>query len=61
MIETAAKFYTELLKKFPFKPTTKQRDLLGLLSSFVFDKEKDSLFLLKGYAGTGKTTTIGAL
>ena len=60
MIETAAKFYTELLKKFPFKPTTKQRDLLGLLSSFVFDKEKDSLFLLKGYAGTGKTTTIGA-
>ena len=60
MIETAAKFYTELLKKFPFEPTTKQRDLLGLLSSFVFDKEKDSLFLLKGYAGTGKTTTIGA-
>jgi len=60
MIETAAKFYTELLKKFPFKPTTKQRDLLDLLSSFVFDKEKDSLFLLKGYAGTGKTTTIGA-
>lgn len=60
MIETAAKFYTELLKNFPFKPTTKQRDLLGLLSSFVFDKEKDSLFLLKGYAGTGKTTTIGA-
>jgi len=60
MIETAAKFYTELLKKFPFKPTTKQRDLLGLLSSFVFDKEKDSFFLLKGYAGTGKTTTIGA-
>jgi len=60
MIETAAKFYTELLKKFPFEPTTKQRDLLGLLSSFVFDKEKDSFFLLKGYAGTGKTTTIGA-
>jgi len=60
MIQTAAKFYTELLKKFPFEPTTKQRDLLGLLSSFVFDKEKDSLFLLKGYAGTGKTTTIGA-
>ncbi|WP_439127446.1 ATP-dependent DNA helicase [Polaribacter sp.] len=60
MIETSAKFNRELLKKFPFEPTTKQRDLLSLLSNFIFDEEKDSLFLLKGYAGTGKTTTIGA-
>ena len=29
-----------------------------MLSGFIFDDEKDSLFLLKGYAGTGKTTTI---
>jgi ATP-dependent exoDNAse (exonuclease V) alpha subunit len=48
-----------LLQKFPHQPTLKQRKLLNLLSSFVFNENKDALFLLKGYAGTGKTTTIG--
>jgi ATP-dependent exoDNAse (exonuclease V) alpha subunit len=60
MIEKPLDFKLELLKKFPHEPTTKQGTLLGLLSDFVFNKNKDALFLLKGYAGTGKTTTIGA-
>jgi ATP-dependent exoDNAse (exonuclease V) alpha subunit len=60
MIEIPADFNKELLKKFPHEPTTKQRKLLTLLSDFIFNKNKDSLFLLKGYAGTGKTTTISA-
>ena len=59
MIEIPADFNKELLDKFPHEPTTKQRKLLTLLSDFIFNKNKDSLFLLKGYAGTGKTTTIG--
>jgi ATP-dependent exoDNAse (exonuclease V) alpha subunit len=59
MIEIPADFNKELLQKFPHQPTLKQRKLLDLLSSFVFNENKDALFLLKGYAGTGKTTTIG--
>jgi exodeoxyribonuclease-5 len=31
---------------------------LTKLSDFVFNKDKNGLFLIKGYAGTGKTTTI---
>ncbi|QNM86746.1 AAA family ATPase [Polaribacter pectinis] len=58
MIKISGDFYTELLKKFPHSPTIKQSKLLRLLSDFIFDEDKDALFLLKGYAGTGKTTTI---
>lgn len=58
MIEIAADFYKELRRKFPFIPTQKQKELLHFLSEFTFEKDKDFLFLLKGYAGTGKTTSI---
>ena len=60
MIKIPADFYRELLKKFPHLPTTKQRQLLNLLSIYIFNEDKDALFLLKGYAGTGKTTTISS-
>lgn len=58
MIKTKADFYKELLQKFPFEPTIKQQKLLDQLSAFIFDDNNRALFLLKGYAGTGKTTTI---
>ena len=58
MIKIPADFYNELTKKFPHLPTQKQSELLNLLSKFIFDEDKDAIFLLKGYAGTGKTTTI---
>lgn len=58
MIKIPVNFYKELQKKFPHIPTQKQSQLLNLLSIFIFNEEKDTLFLLKGYAGTGKTTTI---
>ncbi|WP_026778190.1 ATP-dependent RecD-like DNA helicase [Polaribacter sp. Hel_I_88] len=58
MIKIPADFYNELTKKFPHVPTQKQTELLNLLSKFIFDNDKDAIFLLKGYAGTGKTTTI---
>jgi ATP-dependent exoDNAse (exonuclease V) alpha subunit len=59
MIEVPLDFKLELLKKFPHQPTIKQEKLLELLSSFIFNSDVNGLFLLKGYAGTGKTTTIG--
>jgi len=58
MIKIPADFYNELTKKFPHLPTQKQSQLLNLLSKFIFNEDKDAIFLLKGYAGTGKTTTI---
>tara|TARA_R110002124_G_scaffold286985_2_gene469552 strand:- start:2107 stop:3531 length:1425 start_codon:yes stop_codon:yes gene_type:complete len=61
MIKTNVDFYKELLQKFPFEPTIKQQKLLDQLSDFIFDNNNRALFLLKGYAGTGKTTTISTV
>ncbi|WP_010521163.1 ATP-dependent DNA helicase [Aquimarina agarivorans] len=58
---TAASFYKLLISKFPHKTTSSQDECLLLLSDFLFSKEATSLFILKGYAGTGKTTLIGTL
>ena len=58
MIKNPANFNKELQQKFPHTPTNKQGELLKLLSNFIFNEDKNTLFLLKGYAGTGKTTTI---
>ena len=52
-------FYQVMNRDFPFTPTLKQQILLQKLSDFACDTSVDSLFLLKGYAGTGKTTIIG--
>lgn len=61
MIKTTTDFYKELLQKFPFEPTQKQHKLLQELTHFVFDNNNRALFLLKGYAGTGKTTVISTV
>ena len=61
MLQNASDFHKELLNKFSYQPTTKQSKLFSLLVDFLFSKNKKSLFLLKGYAGTGKTTTISTL
>jgi tRNA A37 threonylcarbamoyladenosine biosynthesis protein TsaE len=49
------------LKLFPHEPTTQQSELFGLLHTFLITDEGDECFILRGYAGTGKTTIIGAL
>lgn len=61
MIETAAFFYTELLKNFEHDPTAIQNELFIKLSDYIFNDNEEGLFLLKGYAGTGKTTIISSL
>ncbi len=58
---TDSSFFTILKEKFPHDPTSKQSVALQLLSSYVLSKEKERLFLLKGFAGTGKTTIVGTL
>ena len=55
-------FFLEQVKKnFQFDPTHEQYDVLEKWSDFLFDRNTDSLFLLKGYAGTGKSSLIGAV
>ncbi len=61
MVRDAESFYAILVEDFPYTPTTKQEQLLQLLSQFLFSKDYNTIFLLKGFAGTGKTTIIGTL
>jgi exodeoxyribonuclease-5 len=61
MLKSPSEFHRVLVQKFPFEPTSSQQNLLLLLSEFVFDKRPDQLFLIKGYAGTGKTTSISTV
>jgi len=61
MLKNASDFHKELIQKFPHQPTQKQQELFHLLVDFLFSKDNRALFLLKGYAGTGKTTTISTL
>lgn len=57
-----ALFYNAFLKELPHTPTAKQEAVLQQLSVFLTDKNSsESIFLLKGFAGTGKTTIIGAV
>ena len=58
---TQEKFRLELEKSFPFEPTVSQRKWFLEVSNFILSKSTNNAFLLTGYAGTGKTTLIGAL
>ncbi|APU70285.1 MAG: AAA family ATPase [Bacteroidota bacterium] len=58
---TPASFLKILNEDLGFTATSKQDIALQLLSDFVVTPSKDRLFLLKGYAGTGKTTIISTL
>ena len=51
-----------LRTSFPFEPTQDQARLFAKLDEFISDSESEkSIFLLKGYAGTGKTTVVTSL
>ena len=47
-----------LLKRFPFDPTDDQKEVIRHLSAFHLSTTHHPLYLLKGYAGTGKTTIV---
>ena len=50
-----------LTKSLEHSPTPSQEKLLSKLASFISSSKKEEVFLMKGYAGTGKTTTVKAL
>lgn len=57
----ASRFYSLLKHDFPHKTTTNQDIALQLLAKFSVETNDNEVFLLKGYAGTGKTTIVGTL
>ena len=54
-------FYNLAKNHFSFKLTTKQDLALYKLSEFIIKSDNNSIFILKGYAGTGKTTIVSAI
>lgn len=51
-----------LAKNFPFAPTQGQKDFFQKMDSFLLQENAEGgAFILRGYAGTGKTSLISAL
>ena len=47
--------------KCPFEVTDGQREMIALVADFLLSTDKDGVCLLRGYAGTGKTSVLSAL
>ena len=54
-------FSSILSQNFPFNPTIKQDAFFQKIAVFITNVNNDSIFVLKGYAGTGKTTVISTI
>jgi len=59
--EITIRFKKILQAYFLHQPTSEQSKLFSALSEFLFQDPNRSVFLVKGYAGTGKTSAVGAL
>ncbi len=53
--------YKELKQNLEFEPTQGQDLLLKMMGDYLSAPSFNEIFLIKGYAGTGKTTTVNAL
>ena len=52
---------TSIRAELPFEPTEQQSILLEALGGFLMSTDPEKIFLLRGYAGTGKTSVVSAL
>ncbi|MBQ2969564.1 MAG: AAA family ATPase [Bacteroidaceae bacterium] len=52
---------TKIRENFASPPTGEQSEAINLMGEFLMSRRGMELFLLRGYAGTGKTTLVGAL
>ena len=51
----------QIKANFSYKPTLEQENAIKKLADVLFTPKMDEIFLLRGYAGTGKTSLVGAL
>jgi ATP-dependent exoDNAse (exonuclease V) alpha subunit len=58
---TSSLFYKLLHQNFLFQPTVKQNLFFQKIADFIISTSNDEIFVLKGYAGTGKTTIISTV
>jgi len=58
---SSSSFYSLLLRSFPFQPTLKQQIFFQQIADFLTNDNNNEIFVLKGYAGTGKTTVIATI
>ncbi len=57
-----AKDISKIISRFfDFDPTDDQKELINKLGNFLYQIEKEDCFLIRGYAGTGKTTIVSSL
>lgn len=55
-------YFIEKVKgNFEFNPTSQQDQALSQIVDFLFAREEENIFLLTGYAGTGKSSLVGTL
>ena len=50
-----------ILHHFGHKPTQDQEKVIDSLCQFILTPDADSVFILRGFAGTGKTSLVSAL
>lgn len=51
----------KIQQELPFDPTGQQQELIRKLGEYLTVTFSEKVFMLRGYAGTGKTTVVGAL
>ena len=51
----------QIKRNFSYKPTDEQENTLKSFVDFLLLPSEETVFLMKGYAGTGKTTLTAAL
>ena len=52
---------SRITAQLPFEPTEQQTQLIESLGVFLMSTDNETCFLLRGYAGTGKTSVVSAL
>ncbi|MDD3645240.1 MAG: AAA family ATPase, partial [Bacteroidales bacterium] len=54
-------FISLLINEFPYLMTQSQEEAIEKLVDFLYKKGERRFFILRGYAGTGKTSLVSAL
>ncbi len=55
------RLFAVLQDNFHLEPTTGQLEVMRHLSAFLLSEKANPVYILKGYAGTGKTSLVGTL
>ncbi len=58
---TRSELYGHLVQSFGFEPTEGQATVLYHLAAFLLSQKENPTYILRGYAGTGKTSLVKTL